>query len=55
MKNRNDKLHLGPLILVLILSIVVGAIGIRVNWQIHMREMSSHVGYQVARFAQARA
>lgn len=43
MKKRNEKLHLGPLILVLILSIIVGAISIRVYSQIHMIEMRNHV------------
>lgn len=55
MKNRNGKLRLGPLILVLILSIVVGAISIRVNWQIHIRELRNHIGYEFAQFAQTQA
>lgn len=55
MKNRNGKLRLGPLILVLILSIVVGTIGIRVNWQIHIRELRNHIGYEFAQFVHAQA
>jgi len=54
MKKPKQKFRLGPLILVLILSIVVGTIGIRVNWQIHMRELRNHIGYQLTRLAQAR-
>ncbi|HEX5280358.1 MAG TPA: hypothetical protein VFW28_09780 [Micropepsaceae bacterium] len=55
MKNRKDKLRLGPLVLILILSIVVGIITIRVNWQIHIRELRDHVGYEFARLIQERA
>ncbi len=55
MKNRKGKLRWGPLILVLILSIVVGAIGIRVNWQIHLRELRNQLGYEFARLIQAEA
>lgn len=38
-----EKLRPGPLILVLIISLVVGAIAIRVNSQIYMRELGNLV------------
>jgi uncharacterized integral membrane protein len=50
---RKVKFRPGPLILIAVLFVVVGAIGIRVNSQIHMRELRNHVGYQFARLAQA--